>query len=107
MKPLRVHRQKQAASILGVSLRHLQRLDNLGIGPAKTQLGDRLVGYTDHALSAWVAQRTMPREVDTEVKAPADAEVEPYEPNVPLGARYRLQRQRSGKGEPPDLADSR
>jgi hypothetical protein len=57
-QPFELLTQAAAAKLLGVSLRHLQRLDELGEGPPRTRLGERRIAYLKQGLFAWVQQRT-------------------------------------------------
>jgi predicted DNA-binding transcriptional regulator AlpA len=50
--------QTEAAKALRISLRQLQRLDELGEGPPRTRLSERRVAYPRAGLIAWVNERT-------------------------------------------------
>jgi predicted DNA-binding transcriptional regulator AlpA len=49
-----------AASLLGCSLRTLERLRSNGGGPAFTRLGPRRVVYSGIEIERWVAANTFP-----------------------------------------------
>lgn len=49
--------EKQAASMVDLSARHLQRLRVEGGGPPFIQLGARRIGYRVEDLQAWIASR--------------------------------------------------
>ncbi len=51
----------EAAKRLRISTRHLQRLMEIGQGPAVTRLGERRIAFTENALAAWVQERTVNR----------------------------------------------
>ena len=53
-----VHSESEAARILKLAPRSLQRYRQSGIGPKFTRLGKRRIGYTDEAIAAWLEQRT-------------------------------------------------
>ena len=53
-----VRRKKEAAKICGLSPRTLDRLTKLGKGPARTKITDRIVGYRDSAIKAYLDSRT-------------------------------------------------
>jgi excisionase family DNA binding protein len=50
--------EKEAAQLLRVSRRHLQRLVHIGQGPPRVTLGERRVAYPRAGLARWVAART-------------------------------------------------
>lgn len=49
--------ERQAASMVDLSVRHLQRLRVEGGGPPFIQLGARRIGYRVQDLEAWIAGR--------------------------------------------------
>ena len=53
-----VHSESEAARILKLAPRSLQRYRKSGIGPKFVRLGERRIGYTDDAIAAWLEQRT-------------------------------------------------
>jgi predicted DNA-binding transcriptional regulator AlpA len=53
-----VRSRRDAARILGVSVRTLDRLDRLGNAPRRTRITDRLVGYRDSAIKEFLDART-------------------------------------------------
>ena len=53
-----VRRRDEAAEILGVSTRTLARMDKEGRGPAKTQLSERVIGYRNSAIKAFLNSKT-------------------------------------------------
>ena len=56
--------QAEAAKLLRVSQRHLQRLEERELGPPRTNLGERRIAYPKHRLLAWVRQHTtIPKQV--------------------------------------------
>lgn len=55
-----LHREQEAARLLGLSARTLQRFRKDGCGPQFIRRGRRFVGYSDQALTDWISQRTYP-----------------------------------------------
>ena len=53
-----IHLEKDAARILHLSRRSLQRFRKTGVGPKFVRRGMRGIGYTDQALMDWISQRT-------------------------------------------------
>jgi predicted DNA-binding transcriptional regulator AlpA len=53
-----VHSEREAARILNLAPRSLQRYRQSGIGPKFVRIGQRRIGYTDEAIAAWLEQRT-------------------------------------------------
>jgi len=53
-----IHLEKDAARILKLHPRTLQRYRKDGTGPKFVRRGMRGIGYTDEALADWVAQHT-------------------------------------------------
>jgi predicted DNA-binding transcriptional regulator AlpA len=56
--PIELLTQREAADVLRISLRQLQRLEDAGDGPPRTRLSERRVAYPKAALAEWVRQRT-------------------------------------------------
>jgi predicted DNA-binding transcriptional regulator AlpA len=57
-KTLDLLTEPEAAKLLRVSQRHLQRLVHLGEGPPRVILGERRIAYPKNGLIAWTEQRT-------------------------------------------------
>ncbi len=57
--PLKVLRENDAAKVLGISARTLQRLRLDGDCPAFVQLSVGRIGYTETALADWIESRTV------------------------------------------------
>jgi predicted DNA-binding transcriptional regulator AlpA len=57
-QPFEVLTQAEAAKLLGVSQRHLQRLEEIGAGPPRTRLGERRIAYLKQGSVAWALHRT-------------------------------------------------
>jgi len=55
---LLIHVEQDAARILHLSPRTLQRYRKDGCGPKFVRRGKRFVGYTDEAIVDWIAQHT-------------------------------------------------
>ena len=55
-----LHCEQEAARLLGLSARTLQRFRKDGCGPQFIRRGRRFVGYSDQALTDWISQRTYP-----------------------------------------------
>jgi hypothetical protein len=55
-----IHLEKDAARILHLSPRTLQRFRKDGSGPRFIRRGKRFIGYTDQALADWIERRTYP-----------------------------------------------
>ena len=55
-----IHLEKDAAHILKLHPRTLQRYRKDGTGPNFVRRGKRFIGYTEEALADWVAHRTYP-----------------------------------------------
>jgi hypothetical protein len=55
-----IHLEKDAARLLHISPRTLQRYRQTGVGPKFVRRGMRGIGYTDQALTDWISQRTYP-----------------------------------------------
>jgi predicted DNA-binding transcriptional regulator AlpA len=53
-----LHSEPEAARILKLAPRSLQRYRQSGIGPKFVRIGQRRIGYTDEAIAAWLEQRT-------------------------------------------------
>jgi predicted DNA-binding transcriptional regulator AlpA len=53
-----LHREQEAARLLGLSARTLQRFRKDGCGPQFIRRGRRGIGYTDEAIVDWIAQHT-------------------------------------------------
>jgi predicted DNA-binding transcriptional regulator AlpA len=53
-----VRRRDEAAKILGISTRTLARMEKNGKAPARTQITDRIVGYRDSAIRAYLDSKT-------------------------------------------------
>lgn len=56
--PDRILREREAARLLGVSHRTLQRWRYVGGGPSFVRCGQRAVGYRLGVLLAWIEGRT-------------------------------------------------
>jgi predicted DNA-binding transcriptional regulator AlpA len=56
----RVRRRDEAAEILGISTRTLMRLEKAGNAPARVQLSERVIGYRDSAIRAFLDSKTVP-----------------------------------------------
>lgn len=52
--PDQILRRAQAAELLGVSLRQLDRLAEAGGGPTRTRLGEAAIGYRRRHLLEWL-----------------------------------------------------
>ena len=50
---IRLLSQKQAAELLGLSVRTLERYRRAGIGPTFCRIGSRMVRYREQDLQAW------------------------------------------------------
>jgi predicted DNA-binding transcriptional regulator AlpA len=51
--------QREAASVLRLSERTLERLRCSGLGPQFIRCGRRSIRYQQHALDAWIASRVV------------------------------------------------
>ncbi len=51
--------ETEAAQLVGLSIRTLQRLRVAGGGPTIVQLSDRRIGYSPADLEAWVGSRRL------------------------------------------------
>ena len=67
-----LHSEPEAARILKLAPRSLQRYRQSGIGPKFVRLGKRRIGYTDAAIAAWLEQRTF-ASIAAEYAAAADS----------------------------------
>ncbi len=50
--------EAEAAKVLGVARRTLQRWRNTGLGPPHTRMGERRIGYRSDKLYEWSEPRT-------------------------------------------------
>ena len=50
--------EKQAATMMGISERTLQRLRESGNGPSYVRMSARRIGYMETELERWLEQRT-------------------------------------------------
>lgn len=50
----------QAAELLGISVRTLERYDGTGVGPGFVRVGPKMVRYDPAACRAWAAARSFP-----------------------------------------------
>lgn len=57
-----IQSRKQAAKLLGVSVRFLEKVQAQGTGPAFVRLSPRKIGYWPSDLYAWAEQRTVRKE---------------------------------------------
>jgi predicted DNA-binding transcriptional regulator AlpA len=55
--PDQIRSLRETAAILGLSMRQLQRLIAMGIGPVVISLSERRVGISDADREAWVNSR--------------------------------------------------
>jgi predicted DNA-binding transcriptional regulator AlpA len=53
-----VRSRKEAAKILGVSVRTLYRMENRGEAPPRVKITERIIGYRDSAINAFLNSRT-------------------------------------------------
>lgn len=55
---MKIRTEKEAADLLGIARRTLQRWRSEGDGPAYVRLGQRRIGYTDEGLQSFSSDRT-------------------------------------------------